>query len=68
MLTCYIVISKKVIDRVKKPDEKYILKMNDQYCVISKGLAGTNKDELKEITDYLNSLVSAIATWNTSKK
>lgn len=63
----HIVISKKLIDKVKKPDEKYILKMNDQYCVIDKGLAGTNKDELKEITDYLNSLVFAIVAWDTKK-
>ena len=63
----YIVISKKVIDRVKEPDEKYVLKMTDQYCVIHQGLASPNQNELKEITDYLNSVVSAIATWNTKK-
>lgn len=64
----HIVISKKLIDRVKKPDEKYILIMNDQYCVIDKGLANINKDELKEITEYLNSLVLAIATWDSAGK
>lgn len=64
----YIVISKKVIDRVKKPDEKYVLKMTDQYCVIHQGLASPNQNELKEITDYLNSVVSAIATWDSAGK
>lgn len=63
----YIVVSKKVIDKVKAPDEKYVLKMTDQYCVIHQGLASPNQNELKEITDYLNSVVSAIATWNTKK-
>ena len=64
----YIVISKKVIDKVKAPDEKYVLEMTDQYCVIHQGLASPNQNELKEITDYLNSVVSAIATWNSAGK
>ena len=64
----YIVISKKVIDRVKEPDEKYVLTKNDKYCVIHQGLASPNQNELKEITDYLNNVVSAIATWNTVGK